>query len=51
MKKDSNGALDIFRTFIKKIKIKKLKKQCLKNVELDPTLTHFIWNGLDTIQY
>ena len=51
MRKDENRAPDSFRTFIEKIKIKKLKKQCLRNVELDPTLTHFIWNGLDTIQY
>ena len=47
MKKDANGAPDSFKTFIEKIKM----KQCLKNVELDPNLTHFIWNGLDTIQY
>lgn len=51
MKKDDNGAPDSFRTFIEKINIEILKKQRIKNVELDPTLTHFIWNGLDTIQY
>ena len=34
-----------------KKKMETLRKQCLRNVELDPTLTHFIWNGLDTIQY
>jgi len=51
MKNDDNGAPDSFRTFIEKIKIERLKKQHTKNVELDPTLTHFIWNGLDTIQY
>ena len=49
--KDDNGALDSFRTFIEKIEIERLKKQHIKNVELDPTLTHFIWNGIDTIQY
>ena len=51
MKKDDNGAPDSFRTFIEKIKMERLKKKRIKNVELDPTLTHFIWNGLDTIQY
>ena len=51
MKKDDNGAPTSFITFIEKIKIERLRKQRVKNVELDPTLTHFIWNGLDTIQY
>jgi len=51
MKKDDNGAPDSFRTFIEKIKTERLRKTRAKNVELDPTLTHLIWNGLDTIQY
>ena len=51
MRKGANGAPNSFRTFIEKIKIERVNKQRLKNVELDPTLTHFIWNGLDTIQY
>ena len=51
MKNDDNGAPTNFRTFIEKIKIERLRKQCIKNVELDPTLTHCIRNGLDTIQY
>jgi len=51
MKKDDNGAPTSFRTLIEKIKIERLMKQHIKNVELDPTLSHFIWNGLDTIQY
>ena len=51
MRKDANGAPSSFITFIEKIKIERLKKQRLKNVELDPTLTHFSWNALDTIQY
>ena len=51
MKKDDNGAPTSFRTFIETIKIGRLRKQRIKNVELDPTLTHFIWNGLDTVQY
>ena len=51
MKKEDNGAPDSFKNFIEKIKIERLRKQRIKNVELDPTLNHFIWNGLDTIQY
>ena len=51
MKKDDNGVPTSFRTFIEKIKVERLRKQRIKNVELNPTLTHFIWNGLDTIQY
>ena len=51
MKKEDNGAPDSFKTFIEKIKIERLRKQRIKNVVLDPTLNHFIWNGLDTIQY
>ena len=51
MRKEDNRAPDNFKTFIEKIKIERLRKQRIKNVELDPTLNHFIWNGLDTIQY
>ena len=51
MRKEDNGAPDSFKTFIEKIKIERLRKQRIKNVELDPTLNHFIWNGLETIQY
>lgn len=51
MRKDDNGAPDSFKTFIEKIKIERIKKQCIKNVQLDPSLNHFIWNGLETIQY
>ena len=34
---------------LKIIKIKRLRKQHVKNVELDPTLTHVIWNGLEIV--
>ena len=51
MKKDENGALDSFRSFIEKIKMENVRKQRLSDVELDPSLNHFIWNGLHTIQY
>ena len=51
MRKDDNGVPDSFKTFIEKIKIERLRKQRIKDIQLDPTLNHFIWNGLDTIQY
>ena len=51
MRKGANGTPNSFRTFIEKIRIERLNKQRLKNVELDPTHTNFIWNGFDTIQY
>ena len=51
MKKDDNGVPTSFRTFIEKINIERLRKQRIKNVQLDPSLNNFIWNGLDTIQY
>lgn len=50
-KKDGNVVPDTFKNFIEKIKLEKMRKKCLMNVELDPTLNHFIWNGLDSIQY
>lgn len=28
-----------------------LRKQCLSNVEFDPSLPNLIWNGFETIQY
>lgn len=51
MRKDDNGVPDSFKTFIEKIKIERLRKQRIKNVQLDPTLNYFIWSGIDTIQY
>lgn len=39
------------KTSLKKIKLERLRKQHLRNVELDPTLTHFIWNKLDNMQH
>lgn len=50
-KKDANGVRSTFKSFIEKIKMERLIKQCYRNVEVDPTLIHFIWNELDTIQY
>ena len=50
-KNDANGVPNNFKTFIEKIKLERLRKQCLRNVELDHCLNHYIWNGLNTIQY
>ena len=51
LKKDGNGVPDTFKSFIEKFKLEKMRKKHLMNVELNPTLNHFIWNGLNTIQY
>ena len=51
MKKDANGAPNSFRSFIEKIKMERMRKKHLSDVELDLGLNHFIWNGLHTIQY
>ena len=51
MKKDDIGVPTSYKTFIEKMKTERLRRQRVKNVELDPTLTHFIWNGLDIVQY
>lgn len=50
-KKDVSGVPNTFKIFIDKIKLERMRKKYLRNVEPHPTLTHFIWNGLDTIQY
>ena len=50
-KKDGNGAPDTFKSFIEKIKMENMRRKRLMNVELDPTLNHYIWNGLDSVQY
>ena len=49
MKKDENGPPDSFGSFIEKIKMERIRKKCLSDVEIDPSLNHFIWNGLLTI--
>ena len=51
MKKDANRAPDRFSSIIEKIKMERIRKQHISDVELDPSLNHFIWNGLHAIQY
>ena len=31
--------------------MERMTKQCISDVELDPSLNHFIWNEIHTIQY
>ena len=50
-KKDGNGVPDTFKSFIEKIKMENMRRKRIMNVELDPTLNHYIWNKLDSIQY
>ena len=40
-----------FKIHIQREKIKRQRMQRIANVELDDTLDHHIWNGLDTMQY
>ena len=42
---------ETFKTYIQKAKLERETRQCLQNVELDDTFDHYIWNGLDTVQY
>ena len=50
-KKNESGVPNTFKRCIENIKLERLRKHRLRNVELDITLIHFISNGLETIQY
>ena len=50
-KKDGNGVPDTFKSFIEKIKMENMRRKRFMNVELDPSLNLYIWNGLDNVQY
>ena len=49
LKNDADGVPNSFKKFIEKMKLERLRKQCLRNVELDPSLSHLIWNGIEII--
>ena len=40
-----------FKIHIQIAKIERQRRQHLANIELDDTLDHHIWNGLETVQY
>ena len=50
-KRGTDGVPESFKIHIQRAKIERQRRQCLENVELDDTLDHYIWNGLDTVQY
>ena len=49
-KRGGAGVPESFKIHIQRAKIERQRRQCLANVELDDTLDHYIWNGLDTMQ-
>ena len=50
-KKNADGVLETFKSFIQKAKFERERRRRVQNVQLDDTLDHYIWNGLDTVQY
>ena len=40
-----------FKGYIQKMKFERERRKCLENIQLDDSLDHYIWNGLNTIQY
>jgi hypothetical protein len=50
-KKNIVGVPETFKSYIQKAKFERERRRRLQNVELDDTLDHYIWNGLDTVQY
>jgi hypothetical protein len=50
-KKNADGVPETFKSFIQKAKFERERRRRVQNVQLDDTLDHYIWNGLDTVQY
>jgi ribosomal protein L2 len=50
-KKNADGVPETFKSFIQKSKFDRERRRHVQNVQLDDTLDHYIWNGIDTIQY
>ena len=50
-KKNVDGVPETFKSFIQKAKFERERRGCVQNVQLDDTLDHYIWNGLDIVQY
>jgi hypothetical protein len=45
------GVPETFKIYIQKPKFERERRWRLQNVELDDTLDHYIWNGLNIVQY
>jgi hypothetical protein len=50
-KKNADGVPETFKSFIQKAKFERERRRRVQNVQLDDTLDHYIWNGLDIVQY
>ena len=50
-KRGADGVPPSFKIRIQRARIKRQRRQFLANVELDDTLDHYVWNGLNTVQY
>ena len=50
-KKNANGVPKTFKIFIQKAKFERERRRHVQTVEIDNTLDHYIWNGLNIVQY
>ena len=50
-KRGTDGVPPSFKIHIQRAKIERQRRQFLESVELDDTLDHYVWNGLNTVQY
>ena len=50
-KKNADGVPETFKSFIQNSKFERERRRRVQNVQLDDTLDHYIWNGLDNVQY
>jgi hypothetical protein len=50
-KKNADGVHETFNFFIQKSKFEREIRRHVQNVELDDTIDHYIWNGLNIFQY
>jgi hypothetical protein len=50
-KRNADGVPKTFKSLIQKSKFERKRRRHVQNVELDDTLDHYIWNGLDIVKY
>ena len=50
-KNNADGVPETFEMCIQKAKFERERRRHVQNFQLDDTLDHYIWNGLDTVQY
>ena len=50
-KKNVDGVPETFKSFIQKAKFERERRRRVQNVQVDDTLDHYIWNGMDIVQY